>query len=361
MKKFISLILIISLLAIMGLSVYSCKPKEEKPAWTPKEEYKLSVVVGPTFWWGMAAQKFADDVKEKTDGKVNIKVYYGGQLFAGKQTNEFQLMASGAIDFAWGSTINWSPVIKEMNVFSLPFFINTFDNLDKMEYGETGKIIFKKMEEKGVVGLAWAENGFREITNSRREIRRPEDLKGLKIRVVGSPIFLDIYRALGADPTNMNWADAVTAFQQGTVDGQENPVGVLIPVKIWQYHKYVTFWNYLVDPVIVGVNKKIWDEFPDDIKKIIKECAEEAAEYEKALCRAGLDGDKSIKILKEKFGVTPEITDPVKYLEDNGMKVTFLTDEEREAFIEATKPVFDAWVEKIGRDVVEAAKRDMGK
>jgi TRAP-type transport system periplasmic protein len=215
-----------------------------------KKEYKMQLNVGPTFYWGMGATKFAELVKEKTGGKMNVKPYYSSQLLKGAQLQAAQLVATGVIDCALESTINISPVITECNVFSLPFFINTFENLDKMTAGQTGKAIFAAMANKGLVGLDWAENGFRQVTNNKRAVQRPEDMKGLKLRVVGSPIFIDIYRQLGADPVNMNWGDAVTAFQQGVVDGQENPVGVLVPVQIWQYNKYATFWNYLVDPLL---------------------------------------------------------------------------------------------------------------
>jgi tripartite ATP-independent transporter DctP family solute receptor len=259
------------------------------------------------------------------------------------------------------STINISPVITECNLFSLPFFINTFENLDKIENGSAGEAIFRAMEKKGIVGLAWAENGFRQLTNSKKAIRRPEDLRGLKIRVVGSPIFIDIFRKLGADPVNMNWADAVTAFQQGVVDGQENPVGILVPVKIWQYHKYATFWNYLVDPVIFYWNKKQWYSFPKQIRKAIRESALEAAKFEKALCRAGLDGEKSINILKNQFNHTMKVPKPISYMESKGMTVTFLTDEERKAFIEATKSLYEKWIPKIGQDIYKKALSDMGK
>ncbi len=366
MKKTVSLLLALLLVvSVFAVSMTGCgtKPAEKpaQPAFTPKAEYNLSVVVGPTFWWGEGAQKFADLVKEKTDGKVNIKVYYGGQLFKGKQTNEFQLMSQGVIDFAFGSTINWSPTIPECNIFSLPFFINNYKNLDAMENGETGKAVFAAMQKKGVVGLAWGENGFREVTNSKHEIKEPADLKNLKLRVVGSPIFIDIFKQLGADPVSMSWGDAVTAFQNGTVDGQENPMGVLIPVKIWQYHKYVTLWNYLVDPVIVGVNKQVWNSFPPDVQKAVRESAVEAARWEKDMCRVGLDDGSALKDLKDHFGETPEITDYIKYLQDQGMTVTNLTDKQRQDFIDATKPVFDKWVPKVGEDIVNKAKADMGK
>ena len=133
----------------------------------------------------------------------------------------------------------------------------------------------------------------------------------------------------------------VTARPIGVVDGQENPVGVLVPVQIWQYHKYATFWNYLVDPVIIYWNKKQWNKFPPDIQKAIKDSAEEAGIFEKALCRAGLDGDKSLNLLKDKFNHTMEVPEPVKFMESKGMTVTFLTDDQRNAFIEATKRLYE--------------------
>ena len=327
-----------------------------------KKEYKLTLNVGPQFYWGMGAVKFCELVKQKTNGQINIKPYYGSALLKGAQLKSPQMVATGVIDCAYESTINSSPVMPEMNIFSLPFFINNFENLDKMEYGETGKAIFEVMDKKGLVGLAWGENGFRQVTNSKRELRRPEDLKGLKFRVVGSPIFIDIFRKLGADPVNMNWGDAVTAFQQGVVDGQENPLpGVAIAVQIYQYHKYITRWNYLVDPVIVYWNKKQFNAFPKDIQKAIREAAQESARFEKALCRAGLDGDKSLNILKNEFNYTIKIPDPIKFAESKGMVVTNLTDEERNAFIEATKSLYEKWVPKIGKDLYEKAKKDMGK
>jgi tripartite ATP-independent transporter DctP family solute receptor len=326
-----------------------------------KKEYKMQVNVGPQFYWGMGALKFVELVKERTNGQINIKPYWGSQLLKGAQLKSAQLVANGVIDMAMESTINISPVIKEANIFSLPFFINNFENLDKMEYGETGKAIFKAMDAKGLVGLAWAENGFRQVTNSKLAIRTPADVKGLRLRVVGSPIFIDTFRQLGADPVNMNWGDAVTAFGQGVVDGQENPVGVLVPVKIWTYHKYATFWNYLVDPVVFYWNKKQWNKFPADIQKAIKESAEEAAIFEKALCRAGLDGQKSLDLLKSRFNHTMEVPEPVKFMESKGMTVTFLSDEERQAFIDATKPLYKKWVPKIGEELYKMALADMAK
>jgi len=213
----------------------------------------------------------------------------------------------------------------------------------------------------GLKPLAWAENGFRQVTNSKHPIQSPADLKGLRIRVVGNPLFMDTFRQLGADPVNMNWGDAQTAFQQGVVDGQENPVGVLIPVQIWQYHKYATMWNYLVDPLVIYWNQKQWNAFPPEIQKALMEAARESGRFEIALCRAGLDGDKSLNVLKNEFNYTMEVPDPVKFMESKGMTVTFLDDAQVNAFAEATAPVVEKYTQEIGADLVDKARADMAQ
>ncbi|GAB6276844.1 MAG: DctP family TRAP transporter solute-binding subunit [Rectinema sp.] len=328
-------------------------------AFTPKKEYTMQVNVGPAYDWGTGAQRFADLVAQKTNGLINIKPYFGSSLLAGKQTNWYQAVADGSIDFVVDSTINASSVIRSLNLFSLPFFINTYENVDKIENGKAGARIIADLEKGGVKFLAWGENGFRQLTNSKREIKTPQDVAGLKIRVVGSPIFIDIFKQLGADSVNMNWADAVTAFQQGVVDGQENPKSVLTVVKIWEYHKYMTNWNYLIDPLVFGVNAQLWKSLPADVQKQIQEAATEAAEYEKALARAYLDGDKSLNILKNQFKVSPLPEEPFSYAISKGMKITNLTPDELTAFKEKTKPVYDKWVPMIGEDLYKLAQEDM--
>ncbi|MEK7838477.1 MAG: DctP family TRAP transporter solute-binding subunit, partial [candidate division NC10 bacterium] len=256
-----------------------------------KPEFKNSLVVGPTGPWGEAAIKFAELLKERTQGRINVKNYFAGQLFAGKQTNEFTLLNQGVADFALGSTINWSPQVKELNLFAMPFMYPSYRALDAVDNGEPGQKLWKLIEAKGVVPLAWGENGFRQLTNGKRPVRKPEDLEGLKVRVVGSPIFIDTFRALGANPINMNWGDAQTAFQQGTVDGQENPVvSVLIPFKLWTVHKNITLWNYAIDPLVLGMSKITWDSLTPADRDIVKKTAVEVIAWQKQGARAGLDG-----------------------------------------------------------------------
>jgi tripartite ATP-independent transporter DctP family solute receptor len=326
-----------------------------------KKEYRLQVNVAPSYYWSMGAAKFAELVNEKTNGRIRIKPYYGSTLLKGAQLKSTQMVAKGVIDCAFESTINISPVIPEANIFHLPFFINTFENLDKMKTGQSGKTVFKAMEKVGLKPLAWGENGFRQLTTRVGPVLAPGDLKGLRIRVVGNPLFMDTFRQLGADPINMNWGDAQTAFQQGVVDGQENPVGILIPVQIWQYHPYATFWNQLVDPLVIFWNLKQWKAFPPDIQKAIQEAAEESGRYETALCRAGLDGETSIRILKNDFNHVMAIPDPIGFMNKKGMTVSFLSENHIKAFAAATAPVVQKWEKRIGRDLIEKAKRDMGQ
>ncbi len=311
-----------------------------------KPEYKMSIVVGPTGPWGEGAARFAEAVKKQTEGRVNIKPYYSGQLFAGKQTNEFLLMKQGVIDFALGSTINWSTTVKELNIFSLPFFFPDYKALDAVENGAVGKRLFQIIEEKGVVGLGWAENGFREFTNSKRAVKKPEDLDGLKARVVGSPIFIDTFKAMGANPVSMNWGEALSAFQQGTVDGQENPVvSVIIPNKLWQVHKYATVWHYAIDPLILSVSKEVWDSFSAKDKEGIRKAADEVVAWQKKAAREGLEGN----------------TAALDVLKNNGMEVTVLTPDQVKAFKAKTKAVHEKWTREIGPELVKMAEQDIQK
>jgi len=311
-----------------------------------KPEFKNSLVVGPSGPWGEAAIRFADLLKERTQGRINVKNYFAGQLFAGKQTNEFTLLNQGVADFAFGSTINWSPQVKELNLFAMPFMFPSYKALDAVQEGEPGQKLFKLIEAKGVVPLAWAENGFRQITNGKRPVRRPEDLKDLKIRVVGSPIFIDTFRALGANPVNMNWGEAQQAFQQGTVDGQENPVvSVIIPFKLWTSQKYLTAWHYAIDPVIIAISKITWDSLSPADRDIVRKTAVEMAAWEKAGARKGLEGS----------------TAAYDELRKNGMEVVTLASADLAAFREKTKPVYDKWVNEVGVDLVRAAEAIVAK
>jgi len=351
MKKIVALLIAVAVLCSVSVPAFAAY----------KDEYKLDIVPSLTTAWGMGAQYFTDLVKERSGGKINIKVYPGSQLTTGKQTNAFLLVRNGTIDFAVQSSINYSPQLVELNLFALPFFIanqpDRYAALDAIKAGKAGEMVIKAIEDKGVKFLGFGENGFRELTNSRKAIRTPDDLAGMKIRVVGSPLFLDTFRALGANPVNMNWSDTMAAIQQGVVDGQENPISTFFPVKMHDFHKFMTDWHYVVDPTLFVVNPGVWGSFSAEDQKMIQEAAVEAGKYQIALARIGLDDGTAQKYL-EGIGKVPEITDWYGTLKSVGMDVAILTPEETKAFADKTAPVLEAWRSKVGEELVKAAEAD---
>jgi tripartite ATP-independent transporter DctP family solute receptor len=307
-----------------------------------KDEYKLSTVVPASFPWGKGGEIWADLVRQRTNGRINIKMYPGVSLVQGDQTREFTAIRQGIIDMAIGSTINWSPQVKELNLFSLPFLMPDYKAIDALTQGEVGKQLFGILEKQGVVPLAWGENGFRELTNSKREVRKPDDLKGMKIRIVGSPLFSDTFRALGANPTQMSWADAQPAFASGAVDGQENPMSIFTAAKLHTVgQKHVTMWGYVADPLVFVVNKEVWESWTPADREIVRQAAIDAGKQEIGIARAGL--------------VPPDVS-TIKNVQALGVTVTQLTPQERDAFVTATRRVYAQWKATIGADLVTKAE-----
>jgi tripartite ATP-independent transporter DctP family solute receptor len=308
-----------------------------------KSEYKMSLVVGTAFPWGKGGEIWANLVRERTNGRINIKLYPGVSLVQGDQTREFTAIRQGVIDMAIGSTINWSPQIRELNLFSMPFLMPDYKAIDALTQGEVGKQLFAIVDRAGAVPLAWGENGYREITNSKKAIRTPDDLKGLKIRVVGSPLFLDTFTALGANPTQMSWADAQPALASGAVDGQENPMSIFTAAKLHTVgQKNVTMWGYVADPLVFVVNKEVWASWTEADRAIVRQAAIDAGKQQIEIARKGL-AEADRPLLKEIAAL--------------GVTITQLTPAEREAFVKATRPVYDKWKAQIGAGLVEAAEK----
>ncbi|KEA64150.1 TRAP-type C4-dicarboxylate transport system, periplasmic component [Marinobacterium lacunae] len=303
-----------------------------------KAEYTVSTVLPSAFPWGQAADKWVELVKERSEGRINMKIYSSAQLVSGDQTKEFSAMRSGLIDMAVGSTINWSPQVVELNLFSLPFLMPDHKAIDAITQGDAGKAVFDAIEKKGVTPLAWGENGFRELSNSKLAISQPSDLQGLKIRVVGSPLFQDTFSTLGANPTQMSWTDAKPALTTGAVDGQENPLSVFDVARIDQVgQKYLTRWHYMADPLVFAVSTRVWRTFSPEDQALLKQAAIDAGKWEIEKSRSELDA--TLATIRER-----------------GVEVTDLTPEQHAAFVEATQSVYDTWTPKIGADLVKQAQ-----
>lgn len=307
-----------------------------------KSEYKLSVVGNRPIPLSEGAFQWAELVTERTQGRINVKVYPGSQLVGGDQTRELLAMRQGVIDFTVSSTINLSPQIREMTLFSMPFLMPGHRAFDALINGEPGRDLFQVLAQREVVPLAWGENGFREISNSRRPIRTPEDLRGLKIRFAAGAIFADIYNALGANPVQMSFADLQPALSTGAVDGQENPINLFLAFKMDTLaQRHLTVWNYCADAGIFHVARSVWESFSKADQEIIAESAKEAARRQIAAARKGIgDGDRS----------------SFDELAKRNVAVVELTDAEKQAFARATRSVFDAWASRIGADLVRKAE-----
>lgn len=303
-----------------------------------KDEYTVSTVLPSAFPWGQAADKWVELVRERSDGRINMKIYSNSQLVSGDQTKEFSAMRSGLIDMAVGSTINWSPQVPELNLFSLPFLMPDYEAIDAITQGEAGETIFAAIKKRGVTPLAWGENGFRELSNSKRKITSPEDVEGLKIRVVGSPLFQDTFTTLGANPTQMSWADAKPALTTGAVDGQENPISVFDVARIDQVgQEHLTLWHYMADPLVFAVSNRVWSQFKPEDQALLKQAAIDAGQWE----------------IEKSRGELEATLDSIKA---RGVEVVELSPEQHAAFVEATRPVYEKWTDRIGEDLVKQAQ-----
>ncbi|MBR9856610.1 MAG: DctP family TRAP transporter solute-binding subunit [Gammaproteobacteria bacterium] len=301
-------------------------------------EFSVSTVLSDAFPWGQAAEKWAELVNERSDGRLTLKVYPNAQLVSGDQTREFSAMRSGLIDMAVASTINWSPQVPELNLFSLPFLMPDEAAIDAITQGSSGEKIFAAIDKKGVMPLAWGENGFRELSNSKHTIDSPEDVQGLKVRVVGSPLFLDTFSTLGANPTQMSWADAKPALTTGAIDGQENPLSVFDVARVDQVgQSYLTLWHYMADPLVFGVNKKVWKSLTEADRELLQQAAIDAGAWE-------IDKSRS------------ELSQTLAAIKERGVEVTELTPEQHQAFVDATAEVYQKWTPRIGADLVAEAQ-----
>jgi TRAP-type transport system periplasmic protein len=252
-----------------------------------KAEYKMSTVVPPAFAWGKGGEIFGNLVRERTGGRINIKQYPGASLVQGQQDREFAAMRQGIIDVLCGAPVNWAGTVRELGVFTLPFILPDHKAWDA---ATTEPAIvneyFDLVRKAGAEPLAIGETGYRQISNRVRAVKTPDDLKGLKVRVVGSPMYGEIMGGMGANPTFMSWADAQPALASGAVDAQENPLEVFLAAKIHTLgQKHVTKWNYSNDILLFAIAAPVWSSWSAADQKIVRDAAQDAAKEQIGLVR----------------------------------------------------------------------------
>lgn len=344
MKKRLALILCI--LLTLSLIVAGCGGGDKKAADSKAVEQKtikmkMSVTTAESSPWAKGAQKWADLVKERTKGRVQIQVFPNEQLSSGNQPKGIEQLQNGVTDASFHSTIIYSVLDPKFSVISMPWIVPSNEAADKALAGPGGNKIKELLRSKGIEPLGFGENGFRQVTNSKRAIATPADMAGLKIRIPSMKMYIDLYKELGADPTVMNFAEVFTALQQGTIDGQENPIPVIFTSKLGEVQKHMTIWNYSYDPIVLGVNKKLWDSMDKETQGILSQAAKEACEYQIKLNR-----DEESKQLNE--------------LKAKGMQVTVLSPDQIKAFQAKMGPVYDKHEAAIGKELLDAF-RSSGK
>ena len=300
-----------------------------------RPEYKMSTVVGPALAWGKAGENFAKFVSERTNGRINIKQYPGSSLVQGQQDREFAAMRQGIIDVLVGAPINWSGTVRECGAFALPFLTPDHKAYDALIASEpVRKDFFDVIRKAGAEPLAIGETGFRQLTNSKRAVRRPEDLKGLKVRIVASPMYQEIMTGMNANPTAMSWADAQPALASGAVDGQENPMEIFLALKIHTLgQKFVTKWNYSNDILLFAIAAPVWSSWSADDRKIVRDAAQEAARQQ-------------VAIVRKLFA------DDVAAVRALGVDVHLPTPAEMQAWRDATRSAYTKWKDAINPGLV---------
>ena len=241
-----------------------------------------------TSTWAEGGRKFGELVEKATGGKIKVAVYAADQLTGGNQSEGIQALMDGdPVQISMHSNLIYSAFDPRFNVVSLPYLFDSVENADTVLDGEAGEMLKDILSEYGLHCMGIAENGFRQLTNSVREVKSVDDMKNLKLRVAGSNLLMECYKRWGADATNMNWSETYTALQQKTVDGQENPLPAIDAASVQEVQPYTSLWNANYDCLFFCINQNIYNALTPEQQAVIDECGQKATEYERYINRAG--------------------------------------------------------------------------
>ncbi len=288
-------------------------------------EIRLAHVVNEEDSFHIAAERFQELVEERSDGAVSVSLYPNAEL--GDERELLESMQVGTVDMG---VITNGPVanfVDEFAVFELPFLFPDSESAHEVLDGPIGQEVMDKLADVNLRGLAYAERGFRNVTNSVGPIESPEDLDGLTLRVMENPVYVDTFNALGADATPMAWTEALTAMQQGTIDGQENPVNVIHSFELYETQDYMTLSRHTYAPAIFVMGEPTWQQIPDNAREALIEAAHEASAHARQM-NAEMEAD--------------QLAD----LRDVGMEI--VEEPDLEAFRAAVEPVYDDYGEQFG-------------
>ncbi|HZI84865.1 MAG TPA: TRAP transporter substrate-binding protein [Casimicrobiaceae bacterium] len=301
---------------------------------------KFSHVVAVDTPKGKGAERFKQLAEERTKGRVKVEIYPNSSLF--KDGEEMEALQLGSVQILAPSLAKFGPLgVRDFEVFDLPYIFDNYDELHKVTEGKVGKDLFKKLESKGIVGLAYWDNGFKDMS-ANKPIRMPGDYKGLKMRIQSSKVLGDEMKALGAIPQVMAFSEVYQALQTGVVDGTENPPSNFYTQKMQEVQKYLALTNHGYLGYAVIANKKFWDGLPADIRSALDSAMKDATKYANDIAKK--ENDDAIEAVK-KSGKTEIIS---------------LTDAEKAAMKKALAPVHKENESRVGKAVIEEVYKETG-
>ena len=285
-------------------------------------------------------ERFAELVKQKSGGKLNVRPFPGGVL--GPDLQIVSGMQGGTVEMNVMNASLLAGNVKEMTIFDMPFLFSNVKEADAVADGPVGKRLLDKLQDRGLVGLAYWDLGFRQMHTGKRPIAKADDFKGAKMRVIPTPIYVDFMNALGATAVPMPFTETYTALEQGAIDGMTNPLLNILDGKYNEVSKHLTLTNHMYTPQAVIVSKKFWDKLSADEKKILQDAATETAGYQRKVAR-----EEATKVLAE--------------LKKRGMIVHEFSPEEINKLRERAKPVIDKYTKEIGEPLVKEVVAEVEK
>ncbi|MFC4208223.1 TRAP transporter substrate-binding protein [Vreelandella malpeensis] len=292
---------------------------------TPQTSLRLAHVVNSDDTYHIAATRFQEILAERSDGAVSVEIFPNASL--GDERTLLEGMQIGTVDMG---VITNGPVanfVDEFSVFELPFLFPDAESAYQVLDGEIGQEILDKLEGVNLKGLAFAERGFRNITNSRNPISEPSDLDGLRLRVIENEVYVDTFRTLGANAVPMAWTETLTALQQGTIDGQENPINAIYAFNLAETQDYLTMTRHIYAPALFVMSLPKWNALPDEVQALVQEAAVEASAY-----------------AREQNAATE--AEQLQALADAGMQIVDSPD--LDAFRSAVAPVYERYGDQFG-------------
>jgi tripartite ATP-independent transporter DctP family solute receptor len=305
-----------------------------------EHKIKFAYVTAPETGSINGADKFIQLVKEKSGGKIDIKAFPGGTL--GGDVQMISSMQGGTIEMGVMGTNALVGVVKEFGLYDFPFLFDTDKEASAIIDGPVGKQIFDKLATKGVIGMPISAYGFRHLHNSKRPINKVEDIQGLKIRVIQSPVYVDLMTALGANPVPMPFTEVYTAMEQGAIDGMTNTAIITSSMKAYEVQKYMSLTKHMYNYIVLLISAKTWNKFNADEKALITQAANEAKEYQ-----------------RKKL---PDFTaEALTVVAKHGMVVNEVPQAERAKMREKSKPVVEKYSKVVGEDLVKQTFDELAK